>query len=275
MTPGHGAGPAPGGGAGAGPRRAGRGPAGPAAAISLCAGQGRDLIGALAGHPRQARRPRPAGRTRPAQRRPRPAGSAGGWPARSRGGDRRRGADRRLRRDDARRPGPGLRRVRQHDQRGRRAHGGLLHSAVRPGRHGGLDSRPLAPGPAAADLRLVRRPRLRPAVGVRPGRGLGRRRPPLHRHAGPAGGGGPHVHLPRPSPTYRSPSGSFFICRTKRGTCPPSVSRRPACAPTGSPTLTGGPVRAVLSVAPVTDRRAPGSVLSPPPEPGWRHRVWP
>ena len=26
---------------------------------------------------------------------------------------------------------------------------------------------------------------------------------------------------------------------------------------------------------PVTDRRAPGSVLSPPPEPGWRHRVWP
>ena len=39
---------------------------GPLRAISLCAGQGRDLIGVLAGHPRRADVPRPPGRTRPA-----------------------------------------------------------------------------------------------------------------------------------------------------------------------------------------------------------------
>ena len=130
---------------GAGPRRAGRGrSSAPLRAISLCAGQGRDLIGALAGHPRRhdvrARLveldPRNADRARQAAR-------AAGLPG-VEGGDRRRGADRRLRRDDARLAGPGLRRVRQHNQRGRRAHGGLLHQPV-PGAARWSGRRPLAP----------------------------------------------------------------------------------------------------------------------------------
>ena len=167
-------------------------PPGPLHAVSLCAGQGRDLIGALAGHPRRddvsARLVELDPRNAAAAR----AAADGRGAAAGRGGDRRRGADRSLRRDGAGLPGAGLRGVRQHDRRRRTAHDRLLHPAVRARRHGGVDPRPVGAGPGAADLRLVRRPRLRAGSGCPTRRRAGERartaspRPRSRWSAGPA-----------------------------------------------------------------------------------------
>ena len=71
-----------------------------------------------------------------------------------------------------------------------------------------------------------------------PGAGLGSGRAPLHRDPSPAGARRPHVHLHRPSPTYRSRSPS-----------PLKVFKRlssrtvPGCAPRGRLDRLGRPVR--------------------------------
>ena len=114
---------------------------GPLRAISICAGQGRDLIGVLREHPRRrdvtARLveldPRNAAAAR--QR----AADAGLTQVEVVTGDAAQ--TRRVRRADPGQPRAGLRRVRQHHRRGRGPDHPLLHWAVRPRGHGGVDPR--------------------------------------------------------------------------------------------------------------------------------------
>ena len=180
-------------------------PPGPIRAISLCAGQGRDLIGVLADHPRRADvtarlvelDPR---NTEVAARLAAEAGLAqveivtGDASLTSQYADlgpadlvlacglfgNMTDAD-----------------VGSDDR--------LLRPALRRERHGRLDPRPLGAGPGPADLRLVRGARLRASVAVSPELHPVRRRAPPHRPARPAGPRRRHVHLHQPQPQKPAP----------------------------------------------------------------------
>ena len=175
-------------------------PPGPLHAVSLCAGQGRDLIGVLARHPRGADvtarlvelDPRNAAAARD-------AAAAAGLP-----GVEAVTADAALT-DQYAGPGPGLpgaglRDVRQRDRRRHPAHDRLLHPAVRARRHGDLDPQPAGAGSGAADLSTGSPRTASPGLGVRPGRGLGSGRAPFHGKPGPARARRAHVQVHPPAP---------------------------------------------------------------------------
>ena len=79
----------------------------------------------------------------------------------------------------------------------------LLRAALRRERDRHLDPRALGPGPGPADLRVVRGTRLRAGVAVSPGLHPVHRRAPPHRPARAAGPRRRHVRLHQPPPRDR------------------------------------------------------------------------
>ena len=181
-------------------------PPGPLHAVSLCAGQGRDLIGALAGHPR-----RDDVSARLVELDPRNAAAA---------------------RDAAEAAGLSRVEVVTGDAALTDHYAGMVpaYLVLVCGVFGnmtdddvrrtiGYCTQLCAYGGTVVWTRGRWEPDLVPqicdwfagrgfelALGVRPGAGLGSGRAPLHRDPGPAGARRPHVHLLRPSPPHRSRS---------------------------------------------------------------------
>ena len=135
-------------------------PPGPIRVISMCAGQGRDLIGVARRHRRGGGPGRRPGRGRPAQRGRGQDGHRAGRPRRAHGHRGRRRPVRRLRRCRTRRPRPGLRHLRQRQRRGHQAHGRVPARALRSGRLGHLDQATAAGRDPAGHPGLVRGGRL-------------------------------------------------------------------------------------------------------------------
>ena len=149
-------------------------PPGPVRVISMCAGEGRDLLGVLAAPSarrrcdRSARRARPRARGAPAPPHPRASKCV-----------RRRVDDVGLRRRGAGRPRARVRRVRQHRRRRHRPHDPHVAVALRATRDRHLDPSPAATGSHRARPRGVRRGRFRR------GRVRGARRLPVRCRSSP------------------------------------------------------------------------------------------
>ena len=170
---------------------------GPVELLSLCAGDGRDVVTAATAHPRAAdltgclvELDDRAGRRGPG--RPRPTGV----PARGPHGRRRDPSG--LGRCRTRRPAPAVRHLRERDGRGRRADRARDRGDVRAGRDGDLDAAPPPSRPDPRGPRVVRGRGLHLArVLVGWSRRLRRRRRAVRWSAAPARSVASAVHLHR------------------------------------------------------------------------------